>query len=135
MTDEHCAYCDHFPLGIEASAEIDHFQPKSDDRFAHLAYEWTNLYGVCRRCNQAKSDRWEAALLRPDDEDYAFDRYFEVDLLTGRLEPRGDAPQADRERARVTIEVFGLNLHPRPRERARIAREPIEDGPYRYLFA
>lgn len=55
-----CAYCllhERF-AGGEESFEIDHFKPKSMPEFAHLIYEYTNLYYSCHRCNKEKRAKW-----------------------------------------------------------------------------
>lgn len=135
QTQHHCAYCDHFPLRVDAMPEIDHFRPKGS--FRALAFDWANLYGACRLCNGTKLERWDDRLLRPDEEGYEFYRYFEFDVRTGEVLPRPDAPEADRERARVTIEVFGFNTGDRPVTRRRIAQAPEPEAElraFRFLF-
>lgn len=132
QTDDHCSYCDHFPLRVEARPEIDHFQPNS--RFPELGFAWTHLYAACRSCNGAKLEQWNPALLRPDEPGYDFWRYFEFETRTGRLLPRADADAADQQRASVTIDVFGFNDGNRPHARLRAIHAGLQpDGPYRFL--
>lgn len=45
-----CAIC-----GAPASGTIDHIEPKSHG--GRYRYRWTNLAGMCERCNGSKSDR------------------------------------------------------------------------------
>jgi len=47
MNQRHCSFCDSFPLERQGEP-IEHFRPKSDPRFLHLAYTWTNLPEVSR---------------------------------------------------------------------------------------
>jgi uncharacterized protein (TIGR02646 family) len=132
----HCAYCDHFPLGVEADPTIDHHRPKSTA--PALAFEWTNLYGVCALCNRSKRDQWDQDLLRPDAEGYDFFAYFDCDALTGRIEPRPDLTPADQRRAERTLAILGWNTESRPLSRTREARRrPAEQEarPYRFLRA
>lgn len=146
MTQRHCAYCDHFELGTDGAREtIDHFRPKADKRFWHLAYAWSNLYPCCDLCQGDKAERFCEGAVAPDDPGYTFEHFFIVRLATGELAPNPRAPQADQERARETIEWLGLNKHGRPEARRRAYRHhdaprlwnkehpPLEELPYRYL--
>jgi uncharacterized protein (TIGR02646 family) len=131
LTEARCAYCDHFPLRVDADPAVDHHRPKS--RFPDLAFAWSNLYGVCALCNRWKADRWDDALLRPDEPGYDFFRYFDCDPMTGRIGPRPDIGGLDRERAARTIEILGLNEGDRPQARARAARGWSGDGAFRFI--
>ncbi len=135
MTAGHCAYCDGYPLDVTGRPTIDHFRPKST--FPALVYRWDNLFPACERCQAEKRDRWDEALLRPDEPGYAFERYFLCDVASGRIEPNPAADDRDQARARRTIDLFGLNAGGRPRERARWLQGRAEiDGdlaPYRFL--
>ena len=105
MTEDHCSYCDVFSVW-EAGASVDHFRPKSS--FVEHAFEWPNLFVACAEC-QKRLDRYDDRLLKPDDEDYTFDRYFIYDVESGRIEPNPQANEAEAARARITIELFKLN--------------------------
>lgn len=105
MTDGHCAYCDSFPIAT-GRKELDHFKPKRE--FPELACEWSNLYLACSGCNGKKLAEWNEALLRADDPAYNFDRYFEIDAFTGRLQANRHATPEDQHRANESIRVFGL---------------------------
>jgi 5-methylcytosine-specific restriction endonuclease McrA len=48
-TDYHCSYCDKRPIRVE---EIDHFKPKVE--FPNDAFDWENLFVVCKDCNFLK---------------------------------------------------------------------------------
>jgi len=107
MTDDHCSYCDGHPIDDTGEATVDHFRPKA--LFAKLAYAWTNLFLTCSACNHAKGERWDELLLRPDDSEFRFERYFECDFATGQLAPAPIASSEEQERARRTIEILRLN--------------------------
>jgi uncharacterized protein (TIGR02646 family) len=136
LTDDHCAYCDNYPLGVEAKPCIDHRRPKSREEWAHLAFDWGNLYYVCAFCNHAKGEQWDEALLAPDEVGYDFWRYFDLDAMTGQLRPSPTAPPEDARRAERTIQILGLNGGMRPKMRAVVARASRADGeirPYRFI--
>lgn len=109
MTDEHCSYCDVYPIDAAGEESIDHFRPKGREEFYELVCAWTNLFLACSACNNAKRKQWDEALLRPDDPDFRFERYFEYRFESGRLEPATRASPEDQARARRTIEIFDLN--------------------------
>jgi uncharacterized protein (TIGR02646 family) len=142
MTAHHCSYCDGFPLNATGSDEIDHFHPKSREEFYELVCAWDNLFLICVRCNKAKRNRWEPALLRPDDVDYAFDRYFIFRFDSGALEPAPGITEGDRHRALQTIEILELNRSGTCQARLtavktiqrRLSDDELADVPYRFLI-
>lgn len=141
MTASHCAYCDGFPLDVQALSTIDHFKPKS--KFRDLAFAWQNLYLVCSACNFWKRDHWDEATLRPDDVGFDFLRYFIFDFASGRIEPNPRSDSDSQRRAQATIELLGLNREGRPADRRRTLERqrtpPLSDGDrddraYRFLW-
>lgn len=142
MTGERCAYCDGHPIDAVGEDQIDHFQPKSLPEFYALVCTWTNLYLTCSACNKAKRDTWDERLLRPDADDYSFERYFEYRFDTGELHPSGAASAHDQARAARTIEVLQLNRSGACKQRLRTVRqirhaasaEDRADVAYRYLL-
>jgi uncharacterized protein (TIGR02646 family) len=112
MTAKHCSYCDGHAPSDTGRDEIDHFRPKAIPAFHALVCTWDNLFLACTQCNQEKRDQWDERLLRPDDPDYAFERYFEYDAATGELRPSLAASATDRERAAITIAILRLNRPP-----------------------
>lgn len=141
MTDEHCAYCDATDLDATGEAQIDHFKPKSRSEFYELVCQWSNLFWVCFACNKAKLDKWEPELLRPDADDFEFERYFEYRADSGRLEPSAVASADAQHRAERTIDLLHLNRGGACEQRKNIAREmrrePMLDAkkyPYRFLI-
>ena len=141
MTDERCAYCDGDLRPGPVQEHIDHFRPKSRPEFFMLVCAWENLFLVCSSCNSAKGDRWHELLLKPDDLDFHFERYFSYAYDTDKLEPNPAASPADAERARVTIELLGLNRGKQPASRkrarqwaAKLSAEDRQDLSYRFLL-
>lgn len=137
QTQEHCSFCDAFPVSSASVETIEHFQPKS--RFPQVAYHWPNLYFCCTHCQQ-KGAEFTEALLRPDAEDFDFDRYFFWEYSTGELKPNPLATAEDRARAKVSIEAYHLNdQHPRWRrleqmKRARLLDLPLDTFAYRHFI-
>lgn len=130
-TRRHCAYCDHCPLGAASTETIDHFRPKGRAEFADLAFAWENLFPACNQCQQEKAEKWDDRLLKPDANDYSFERYFIYDMHAGDLLPNPAAPEADRARASVTVELLGLNSPARRDARKiahRIIRRSVQAG-------
>jgi uncharacterized protein (TIGR02646 family) len=134
QTQDHCSFCDNFPVSPPSLDTIEHFRPKS--RFPRDAYRWTNLYFCCMWCQQ-KGDDFDETALQPDALDYEFDRYFRWDYTRGKIDVNPNASPEDRNRAQVTIVLCKLNEgHPslRKRElrkRAQAPNDPLDDFAYR----
>jgi uncharacterized protein (TIGR02646 family) len=142
MTLGHCSYCDGHPIGATSTETVDHFRPKSRPEFHELVCAWSNLFLTCSACNHAKREQWDEALLRPDDADFHFERYFEYRFDSGELQPAAAASVGDQHRARRTIEILHLNRDGACMNRKRAVRsirhavaagEPQDSG-YRYLI-
>lgn len=138
MTNEHCTFCDAFPLQNMSLEPIEHFKPKHDERFHGLAFTWTNLYYCCDRCQGQKRDQWDDGLIAPDQDKYSLDDYFEFDVATGEIRPNRFAKDESKQRALVTIQIFGLNAAGRPGQRRRAllrwlhnTLRDLDDEPYR----
>ena len=135
QTQDHCSFCDIFPVTPPSRDTIEHFKPKS--RFPTEAFLWINLYYCCMHCQLQKKEKFDEDLLRPDAQDYSFDRYFRWDFTRGELLVNERGSDADRRRAKITIELYGLNQgHPRLRRREIglwIRRDglPLDDFAYR----
>jgi uncharacterized protein (TIGR02646 family) len=142
MTDDRCSYCDFHPIDAASEEQIDHFCPKSLPQFYQLVCAWTNLFLTCSACNKAKLDAWDELLLRPDADDYTFERYFEYDFQSGKLHPNGAASPGDQARAARTIEILDLNRDGRCTMRKRTVRhiqqatsqDERTDVAYRFLI-
>ncbi len=107
MTLGHCSFCDNFPLD-DGDNPIEHLRPKSDPNFYHLAYSWENLYFCCSTCNSYKQEQFNDAVIAPDEEGYESLNFFYFDTTNGSIAPNPAASPEDRERAKITIELFGL---------------------------
>ncbi|MCP4130524.1 MAG: hypothetical protein GY754_06035 [bacterium] len=114
MTKDHCSFCDAYPMGARIQPTIEHFKPKT--KFPLLAYKWDNLFLCCRIC-QGKGERFDDKLLKPDEDTYEFDDYFDIDWETGKLLPNEDATDEDKARAEITIKLYKLNVNGKPEDR------------------
>jgi len=138
QVQEHCSFCDLFPVSPPSNPTIEHFRPKT--LFPREAYQWENLYYCCDYC-QGKGEAFDEALLRPDAEDYSFERYFRWDFTTGELKINELASPADQERAARTIQLYRLNQeHPLLRrleahKRSKMLGHPLDDFAYRDFVA
>ena len=125
QTQGHCSFCDAYPVSPPSNPTIEHFRPKS--KFPQIAYKWENLYYCCDFCQTSKGNKFEEALLAPDAPDFDFDRYFQWDFTNGYLLVNKTGTPEDQNRARVTIELYGLNKrHPQFRKEARLNRPAPE---------
>ncbi|MEZ5326723.1 MAG: hypothetical protein R3F19_16880 [Verrucomicrobiales bacterium] len=120
----HCAFCDG--MGGTTNWPVEHFKPKS--HYPEDGYAWENLYPCCEQC-QGKGAEYDDDLMRPDEEDYAFARYFWFDFTA----PDGVAllPIAksvvERTRAERLIKLYRLD--DRKRRQAREREWHIWDPP------
>jgi len=110
MTNKHCAFCDYFPLSVDVlnPIPIEHFYPKCKDKFPEKAYEWGNLFPSCNGCTSNKKDKFDEKLLKPDNDEYNFDNYFDV-TGDGKLIPSKTADETSKKKAQITIEIYKLN--------------------------
>ncbi len=95
-----CAYCEAKPAE-SGNIEVEHFRPKSI--YPELAFEWTNLLPICRKCNDSKSDydTGENPIVNPSKMDpEAIFTYKYLNIV-----PLDDGD----EKAKRTIEVCNLN--------------------------
>jgi uncharacterized protein (TIGR02646 family) len=127
MNQEHCCFCDCYPLADRSKEPVEHFRPKME--FPHLAFTWTNLYYICDACNSTKREQWSLTveLLAPDADDYEFGHYFEFDYTNGAIRPLLTADPDQQARADLTIRLYGLDTLARRRYR-RQALEQWEDS-------
>ena len=107
QTSRHCSFCDGFPFAATSVETIEHFYPKCS--FPEKAFEWANLFYCCTRCQAAKKERFNIGILKPDEADYDFRRYFSCDYTTGEMTPNSTASWDDQQRAETTIEHYKLN--------------------------
>jgi len=125
QTDAHCSFCDAYPVAGVSTETIEHFYPKTVEEFEHRVLEWENLFYACNGCQNAKGSKFHPALLKPDDPEYSFTRYFRFDFEIGEILPLALEGTPDYERAKETIEHYGLNQCGRPRHRVNARRDFI----------
>jgi uncharacterized protein (TIGR02646 family) len=134
QTQNHCSFCDNFPVSPPSIDTIEHFRPKS--HYPRSAYQWTNLYFCCMYCQQ-KNDDFDERALQPDADNFEFERYFRWDHTRGTIEVNELASAEDQARAEATIRLYRLNSeHPslrlrELRKRARGQDDPLDDFAYR----
>lgn len=134
QTQDHCSFCDQFPVSPPSLETIEHFRPKTE--FPLEAYRWENLYFCCDFC-QSKGANFDEKLLRPDSPEYFFERYFYWDYTEGTLEINKQACKEDQDRASVTVLLYKLNVeHPKLRrlelrKRSRASDMPLDEFAYR----
>ena len=111
---EKCGYCERRCEYIAESGglapTVDHFRPRS--RFPRLTYRWSNWIFSCKRCNDEKVDRWpQGGLIDPCASAIARrpEHYFDYEVSTGELVPKGGLNASDRRLASRTIAALGLN--------------------------
>lgn len=105
-----CAYCESKIVHVDYG-HIEHFRPKSIDRFRSLAFEWENLFLACAKCNgpEYKADRFPeenegGPPINPCDDSPNEHLVFSFDPI-GRVA----TVSYKTERGRISIELFGLN--------------------------
>lgn len=141
MTRKHCSFCDSSPMRSQIRETIEHFRPK--ESYPRLVYQWDNLFACCDKCQNAKGKKFDESLLKPDEIEYEFYRYFFFDAQTGELKPHHQATLEDQHRANVTIELYKLNEFGRPDARLTVLEMSaalqnssltIDDFSYRFMF-
>ena len=140
QTGSHCSYCDKFPL-LRGDESIDHFKPKTEVQFYREVCKWDNLYLACKHCQDSKNIQYNLLLLRPDDDNYRFLRYFTYNYNEHRIDTNPAAAEEEKLMAEETIKVFDLN-HPSMKISRRHAFERYsksenpdpEDYNFRFLF-
>ncbi len=115
LTASHCSFCDAFPLEGQSNEPIEHFRPKH--QFPECSFDWKNLYYCCEKCQSSKGERWAEELIAPDMPNYRWIDWFEFDYTTGHLRPNAFADSTAQNRARVTIQMYGLASNERARRR------------------
>jgi uncharacterized protein (TIGR02646 family) len=124
-----CAYCESKLASDSANDVVEQFRPinvaqeeaehDAEHHYAWLAYEWANLYLVCRRCNLAKGNQFpvvgsRAPMLSSLDEIWRIERQQLIDpckddparhlqfYWNGEVRGRTD-------RGTVTVQCYALN--------------------------
>lgn len=108
MQYQRCAYCEG-PID-EKNRHIEHFHQRS--RYPQNTFDWHNLFGSCQRkgsCGNHKDqcDRYDPdVLIKPDVED---PEQLLVFTRLGTILPRANLSDAEKNRAKETIRIMGLN--------------------------
>jgi len=103
-----CAFCESV-LGVTAYLEIEHYVAKTVN--TALAFQWENLFPICRLCNNAKSDIDHAGdLLKPDVDDPENLLWLNPD--SGELQPKAALDGVVLSRIERTIELCDLQRGP-----------------------
>lgn len=118
-TDNRCSFCG--ARLRKSNWSIDHFWPKGELKKNHplhvslsleekrkRAFSWVNLYLSCNSCNQSKDSIPPENVIRPDDSDFSFSKYFELNE-NGEIKPRKLIEKGKKEMSEATIEIFDLN--------------------------
>jgi uncharacterized protein (TIGR02646 family) len=103
---DRCAFCDGLTK-ITSKATVEHFRPKS--KFPALKAQWSNLFPCCDQCQSAKLEKFDEALLKPDELDYRFGKYFVCNFRTGEIEIDPGSEPDEQRRAVATTQIYGLN--------------------------
>lgn len=123
-----CAYCERLCLPVTRTGNspdeetIDHFRPQS--RCPRQTFDWLNLMYSCRRCNQAKGDKWPGCgdviteTLMPASEyvnpnaiegTRPASGYFSFNAETGKIKPADGLSPSENDTAQRTIRDIDLN--------------------------
>jgi uncharacterized protein (TIGR02646 family) len=145
QTQNHCSFCDAYRIPSPIAHTIEHFRPKSI--FPLLAYTWQNLFISCHNCQKIIADfdlsrENLRQLLKPDSEDYHFQKYFYFDSETGKIEiKKGNLTEKEIERAELTQKYYQLNDKELIKARLEILddyehylKKDCSKRPYRYMF-
>lgn len=119
-----CCYCEKEIPEDGGGQAIEHFHPKAKDKFPHLENEWSNLLHACPCCNGKKRKQFpvdsdgNSLLINPaevgggDPEDHIEFNVDDEDGNFGRVSTKNGS-----QRGRVSIDVIGLDLVAKRRER------------------
>jgi len=135
ITNYHCAFCDDVltPVG-SSKGQIEHFKPKV--KFKCHSYLWLNLFPCCEICNQAKGDKFDNLLLRPDAIDFEFNKWFVINYLTFEISAN-KLVNKKWQRAEKTIEIYGLNNKDKIDRRRYVYYNTlnfVNNQPFRFMF-
>lgn len=104
MAHRKCAFCEG-KLELTAYLEIEHYWPKTIR--PEQAFDWHNLFPICRICNNTKSDIDHGGMLiKPDVEDP--EPFLWLNPDTGKLEASAAVSDAERGRIKQTFELCDL---------------------------
>jgi uncharacterized protein (TIGR02646 family) len=141
MTNNHCSFCDGYPMGNMSQDTIEHFRPK--EKYPKLSFCWSNLFLACNVC-QEKFNNYSKLLLKPDSLNYEFNKYFIVDYKTGKIKANPVSSKIDQDKAEETIKLYKLNDKDRPNTRLKEYEQGLilldtgnynkDDFSYRFMY-
>ncbi|MBY0238600.1 MAG: TIGR02646 family protein [Burkholderiaceae bacterium] len=108
MQGKRCAYCEADLTDTEK--EIEHFRQR--DRYPKGTFDWTNLFGSCKRKNTCGGHKDSCGgyvhsdLIKPDTED---PEHFLLFTAMGTVHVRRNLSDQDQRRAKETIRILNLN--------------------------
>jgi uncharacterized protein (TIGR02646 family) len=103
-----CAFCESL-LDVTAYLAIDHFVAKTVR--PEQAFEWSNLFPICGRCNSAKGSADHAGfLIKPDADDPESMLWLHPD--SGKLQPKPGLDDAILHCVERTLELCDLQRGP-----------------------
>ncbi len=142
LTNGHCSYCDGLIYEATSYVIIEHYKPINE--FPNLEKIWHNLFASCSKCNNSfKRDFYpKVKPLKPDTDEYSsFEKWFEIDFEKYEIRPNKFLNFNDKERARTTINWFGLNDYDRIKARKneyetykKRTTDEIENYSYRFFI-
>lgn len=108
LTDNHCSFCDCWFNSDQAahSTEIEHFKPKI--KYPESAFDWFNLFVICRACNKIKGQEYKDLLLKPDNDKFSHD-YFAYNVVTGEIYPNPGKDKEVQDAVEYTIKTYKLD--------------------------
>ncbi len=149
LTYEHCSFCDGYPFDMSKET-IEHYKPKND--FPLLAYKWNNLFYCCDTCQKEANKLPFENTIKPDHNDYNFDKIFYVDLGDFKIKVLETLEDADHSlflKAEAFLIRYGINIPSRITRRRNNYRDLKNyfkseygatdarirnDFPFRYLY-
>lgn len=97
-----CAFCE---VQDASNLEIEHFYPKS--KYSAQAFEWVNLFLICKRCNLIKGEDEPEISLKPDVDEPS--EYLWYSPALQRIVPKPGISTKAKGRAAKTIKLYGLD--------------------------
>lgn len=98
-----CAYCAQWIPHGTGNHSVDHFLPKDEDKYSHLAYEWANFRYASARFNSRKH---KGTILDPFKIKYG---WFILDFPSCMIRPNPKCRADNRKKIQDTIDALHLN--------------------------
>lgn len=115
MQSWRCAYCE-VRLKQSQDAHVEHFESRAIARKKHQNnrkdFEWSNLFASCeskQSCGHIKANSSIDGVFKPDELDFGRIANCFSYAWTGEMRPGSALDQENQQRAKKTIDIFGLN--------------------------